>query len=172
MRTDRAIKAILSCEWAAPQADPVTRSPLVESHRRRSRRRDRVNYRRAEEGDLGLLARLNHELIRDEGADNPMSLRQLERRMQKWLRTDYSAVLFQEASQTVGYALFRSMEEGIQLRQFFIAREMRRRGYGRKSIALLLHEVWPKGSRITVEVLNPWKALGFEEYARTLRIRC
>jgi GNAT superfamily N-acetyltransferase len=136
-----------------------------------------VNYRFAETCDLSLLAQLNHELIRDEGADNPMTLTQLQERMRIWLSSQYRAVLFEEASATAGYALFRSDEEGIHLRHFFIARSMRRRGYGRRGIQILLQEVWPKGSLVTVEVLHHnesalafWQALEFIDHTRTLKI--
>ena len=72
-----------------------------------------MNYRFAEACDLPLLAQLNHELIRDEGADNPMTLAQLEERMRIWLSSQYRAVVFEEASATAGYALFRSDEDGV-----------------------------------------------------------
>lgn len=136
-----------------------------------------MNYRFAKACDLPLLAQLNYELVRDEGADNPMTLTQLQERMRGWLNAQYRAVLFEEASTTAGYALFRSDEEGIHLRHFFIARSMRRRGYGRRGIQMLLQEVWPKGGFVTVEVLNHngsalgfWRALGFIDHARTLKI--
>jgi len=113
-----------------------------------------VKHRLADQGDLPLLARLNHELIQDEGANHPMTLDELQARMHGWLSARYQAVLFEESSQTVGYALFRQEEEGVHLRQFFIARGMRRRGYGREAMELLLQEVWPKAGRVTVEVLH------------------
>jgi len=105
-----------------------------------------------------------------------MTLIQLEERMRRWLDSQYRAVLFEEGSQTVGYALFRSDEEGVHLRQFFIVRELRRHGYGREGVRMLLEEVWPKGNRVTVEVLDQngsalafWQAIGFRDHARTLK---
>jgi len=65
----------------------------------------KVLYRFAEHRDLPLLARLNRQLIQDERADNPMTLFQLEERMRRWLASQYRAVLFEEGSQTVGYAV-------------------------------------------------------------------
>lgn len=91
-----------------------------------------MNYRFAKACDLPLLAQLNDELVRDEGADNPMTLTQLQERMRGWLNAQYRAVLFEEASTTAGYALFRSDEEGIHLRHFFIARSMRQLSYSTK----------------------------------------
>jgi predicted acetyltransferase len=136
----------------------------------------KVIYRFAEHRDLALLARLNRQLIHDERADNPMTLIQLEERMRRWLASQYRAVLFEEGSQMVGYALFRSDEEGVRLRHFFIVRALRRRGYGREGVRMLLEEVWPKGNRVTVEVLDHnesalafWRAIGFIGHARTLK---
>ncbi|HBZ68769.1 MAG TPA: GNAT family N-acetyltransferase [Deltaproteobacteria bacterium] len=136
-----------------------------------------MNWRFAEACDLPLLAKLNRVLIRDEGAQNPMTLPQLEERMRVWLGSPYRAVLFEEGSTTVGYALFRSEEEGVHLRQFLIARDVRRRGYGREGLQILLEEVWPKGVFVTVEVLHHnesalafWRSVGFRDHARTLKI--
>jgi hypothetical protein len=72
----------------------------------------KMKYRFAREQDLLLLAELNHQLICDERADNPMPVLQLQKRMRGWLASQYQAVLFEVASETVGYALFRVDEEG------------------------------------------------------------
>lgn len=136
-----------------------------------------VTYRFAGKEDLLRLAELNHQLIRDERAKNPMTLLQLRRRMQGWLASQYHAVIFESGSEIVGYALFRVDKDGVYLRQFFISREMRRRGYGRSAVGLLLEEVFPRGGEVTVEVLNHnrsaltfWRAVGFTDHARMLRI--
>jgi ribosomal protein S18 acetylase RimI-like enzyme len=84
-------------------------------------------------------------------------------------------VLFEEDGVTVGYALYRDNDGGGKyLRQFFVAREQRRRGVGRRAMQLLLTEVLPE-TRLVVEVLSSnergrefWHALGFTEYALTL----
>jgi GNAT superfamily N-acetyltransferase len=137
----------------------------------------KMQYRFAGEQDLLLLAELNHQLIRDERADNPMTVVQLQKRMRGWLGSQYQAVLFEVASETVGYALFRVDEDGVYVRQFFICRSVRRRGWGRAAVGLLLREVLPKGRSVGVEVLDRnestlafWRAVGFLDHARTLRI--
>src|SRR5208337_2225708 len=136
-----------------------------------------MKYRFAGEQDLLLLAELNHQLIRDERADNAMTVVQLQKRMREWLALQYQAILFEIASEIVGYALFRVDEDGVYVRQFFICRRMRRRGYGRGAVGLLLREVFQRGRSVTVEVLNHnesalafWRAVGFQDLARTLRI--
>jgi hypothetical protein len=44
-----------------------------------------LNYRRATLNDCSLLAELNHQLIRDEGHRNKMTVPELEQRMRGWL---------------------------------------------------------------------------------------
>ena len=136
-----------------------------------------MQYRFAGQKDLRRLAELNQQLIRDEGADNPMTLLELQKRMRKWLASRYRAVLFEVGCETVGYALFRADDGDVYIRQFFICRSKRRRGYGRSSLALLLREVLPGGRGVTVEVLNHnkpalafWRSVGFADHARSLRI--
>lgn len=46
-----------------------------------------MRYRKATQTDIPLLAELNHQLIRDEGHRNPLTLSQLEQRLTR-LRAD------------------------------------------------------------------------------------
>ena len=54
-----------------------------------------LGYRVANFGDVPTLARMNRQLIEDEGHRNRMSLRQLEGRMRSLLDRDYMAALFE-----------------------------------------------------------------------------
>lgn len=135
-----------------------------------------MDHRIAGKDDLPLLAELNRQLIEDEAHANPMTLPELEERLRGWLVRTYTAVLFMEAGSVVGYALYRTANTGIFLRQFFICREARRRGFGREAMDLLCRRVWPAGALVTLEALSAnraaidfWRALGFEEYAVTMR---
>ncbi len=137
-----------------------------------------MQYRTAGEGDLSLLAELNQQLIQDEGHSNSMTVAELESRMRAWLVRVYTAVLFLRAGIVVGYALYRTDNAGIFLRQFFICRDERRKGYGRAAMSLLLNRVWPAGAMVSLEALcanrtaiDFWCALGFEDYALTFRRR-
>jgi len=136
-----------------------------------------VILRRAISNDCALLAELNHQLIRDEGHCNRMSVPELEQRMRDWLATVYSAVLFQEAGEVVAYALFREEPDEIYLRQLFVVRDRRRQGLGRRALEILRSQVWPADKRLTVEVLvhntaavNFWRAVGYRDYCLTLEI--
>ena len=134
-----------------------------------------MNYRTATLADIETLAELNHQLIADEGADNPRSVAQLAERMAEWLEGRYRAVLFEEGGAPVAYALYRDDGESIYLRQFFVTRERRRTGVGRDAITRLVNEVFPPGKRVVVEVLAKnaramafWHAMGFVDYFMTL----
>ena len=137
-----------------------------------------MDYRTASEGDLPLLAELNQQLIHDEGYANPMSVAELENRMRGWLIRAYTAVMFLNDGNVVGYALYRNDDSGIFLRQFFICRAERRKGFGRAAVDLLLGRIWPDGAAVSLEALCAneaaitfWRAVGFEDYALTLRRR-
>ena len=86
-----------------------------------------MEHRFAGESDLDLLAEWNHQLIRDEGHNNPMTVPELRERMRGWLETDYRAVLFSMEGEPLAYALYREGPEEIYLRQFFVRRDRRRR---------------------------------------------
>lgn len=127
--------------------------------------------------DVRLLAEMNSRLIRDEGHRNPMTSRELEERMRRWLLTgEYEAVLF-GGPPAEAYALFRRDGDSVHLRQFFVERQFRRKGIGRAAFETLLREVWPAERRVTVDVLVSnqvgrafWALLGFREYALTMEL--
>ena len=92
-----------------------------------------MNFRRATLNDCSLLAELNHQLIRDEGHRNKMTVPELEQRMKGWLASEYAAMLFENDGEVVAYALYREQPEEIYLRQLFVVRNRRRKGIGRGS---------------------------------------
>ena len=133
--------------------------------------------REATQCDCQLLAELNFQLIRDEGHRNSMCVAELEQRMCGWLEGEYRAIVFEIESRVVAYALFHESDSEIYLRQFFVMREQRRRGIGRRAIEILRSEVWPRDKRLTVEVLTKnkggiafWHACGYRDYCLTLEI--
>ena len=86
------------------------------------------------EADIHLLARMNQQLIRDEGHRNPMTLSELQQRMQEWLAGEYNALIIQNDTEVIGYALFRQDTDWLYLRQFFIAPALRRKGLGKLAV--------------------------------------
>jgi predicted acetyltransferase len=136
-----------------------------------------MNYRRATENDCSLLAELNHQLIRDEGHRNRMTVPELEQRMKDWIAEEYSAVLFEVDDSVIAYALYREQPEEIYLRQLFVIRQQRRKGIGRQAMEILRSKIWPKSKRLTVEVLVQnkaavafWRTMGFQDYCLALEI--
>ncbi len=136
-----------------------------------------ITFRPATLQDCGILANLNHQLIRDEGHRNPMTVPQLEQRMRGWLADQYRAVIYEDGDEVVAYALYREQLDEIYLRQLFVIRSRRRQGIGRKAVEILRSQLWPKNKRLTVEVLVAnqnavafWRAVGYLDYSLTLEI--
>src|SRR5574337_476512 len=134
-----------------------------------------MEYRLASEPDLDQLAEWNHQLIRDEGHRNRMTVPELRERMRGWLAADYRAVVFLSDGEPVAYALYRESPEEVYLRQFFVRRDKRRTGFGRRAITILRQNIWPSRKRLTVEVLCQntagiqfWRAGGYKDYCLTL----
>ena len=136
-----------------------------------------MTFRTATLDDCSLLAELNHQLIRDEGHRNPMTVPELEQRMRGWFSDGYRAVIYEDGGEVVAYALFREQPEEIYLRQLFVVRHRRSQGIGRRAVEILRSQVWPNSRRLTVEVLvanaravNFWRSVGYADYALSLEI--
>jgi predicted acetyltransferase len=106
-----------------------------------------------------------------------MTVPELEQRIKGWLAAEYAAMLFENESEVVAYALYREQSEEIYLRQLFVARNRRRQGIGRQAMEILRSKIWPKNKRLTVEVLLQnkaavafWRAAGYKDYCLTLEI--
>lgn len=135
-----------------------------------------MHLRRATEADVPLLAAMNGRLLEDEAHHLRLSAAELQKRMRGWLAGEYQAILFVDAEEPVGYALFRPEGSGIYLRQFYIERGRRRQGIGRDAIEQLRREIWPVGTQVRLEVLADnqpalafWRSVGFADYALTMR---
>jgi len=136
----------------------------------------KLSWRYCAAADLGLLAEWNHQLIRDEGHRNPMTVEQLAERMRAWLAGKYQAILF-SADDPVAYALYRVDAEKIYLRQLFVRRDRRGAGIGHAAVSILRHEIWPRDVHLTVEVLLAntravafWRSVGYRDYSLELEI--
>ena len=136
-----------------------------------------MTFRSATLDDCPRLAEMNHQLILDEGHRNRMTVPELEQRMRDWLSGEYRAVIYEDAGEVVAYALFREQEREIYLRQLFVVRHRRNQGIGRRAIAILRLQIWPKTKRLTVEVLVAneravrfWRSVGYADYSLSLEI--
>jgi ribosomal protein S18 acetylase RimI-like enzyme len=124
--------------------------------------------------DLPVLTVLNQQLIEDQHHDNPASLTELGRRMRRWLSGAYRINIVESGGLPVAYAVWREDEDGIHLRQFYVARGRRRTGIGRASMAML-ERSW-QGRPVRLEVLLPnerarafFHAIGFRDHSLVLR---
>ena len=140
-------------------------------------RRPPLTFRLATAGDCALLAKLNHQLIRDEGHRNKMAVSRLEQRMRAWLASEYTGVLFEQGGAVVAYVLYAEQPEEIYLRQLFVVRDRRRQHIGRQAIEVLRTQIWPPDKRLTVEALVHntagiafWRAVGYQDYSLKLEI--
>lgn len=135
-----------------------------------------VIWRKATEADVPLLADLNRQLSEDDGTAALRPRVNFEERLRARLGGRYTAVLFELDDTPIGYALWRDNEgRGIYLRQFFILRDRRRQGLGRRAFELLTREILPPDTDITLEVgeQNPaglafWQGLGFVVFAKAM----
>ncbi len=135
-----------------------------------------ITLRNCTQKDIPLLANLNQMLITDEKADNSMTLSQLEKRLFDFLQKDYCAFLFEEEGNIVGYALIKENVEPPYLRQFFICRQYRGKGYGREAFHALISQMEIKEIDVDVYSWNPiaisfWKSLGFKERCYNMRLK-
>lgn len=137
-----------------------------------------MTHRFATLADVPILAELNHQLIRDEGHRNKMTVPELEVRMQGWLAShEYTAGVFEVEKSVVAYALYREQTTEIYLRQFFVVRDRRGESVGRTAMELLVNSIWPKHKRLTVEVLADnaparafYRSLGYIDYSVAMEI--
>jgi len=123
------------------------------------------------------LSELNGLLHEDEGAV-PMDAKVREDRLRNWIDAEYTAVLFSNQNQTVGYTLFRQtdpdsegLDPGVFIRQYFVVRDQRRNGLGRQMFNILTTNIWPRGCGILLDTKYEnqraqafWRSLGFSEY--------
>jgi ribosomal protein S18 acetylase RimI-like enzyme len=143
-----------------------------------ARKRTMLTWKRVGLKDVPLLADLNARLIEDEKARTSRDVAFLRARMRRWLRGPYRGVLFYAGAEPVAYALYRRIRTGVHLRQFYVDRLFRRKGYGRQAMRTLLHDVFPKGGVLTLDVLIHnkrgyafWKEMGFKGQALIMQRR-
>lgn len=125
--------------------------------------------------DLDVLAELNKQMNEDQRHDNPLDIEQLKKRIRSFLESgDYKAYLFKEVDKIRGYALIDHSRDPLYMRHFFISRDSRRSGYGRRSFEKLMRVLNADQIDIHVFVWNErgqafWEALGFKP--RNLNMR-
>lgn len=143
-----------------------------------------LSVRPATVADVQLLAEMNRQLCDDERSRNNMAVAALAVRMEKWLSENWQAVVIEERFASVGYAVFQIGSDyyepaipEVHLRQFFIVREHRSRGIGRRAFDILRTTMFPLGSQVQLDILTTnlsgqrfWESLGFQQYSTAMRL--
>ncbi len=145
-----------------------------------------LEIRRAVLDDVETLARLNKQLLEDENNRFQPGLGELINRMEGWIRgLEWSVDLFLDPEgAVVGHLVhgrrFNPSAPGgdeMYIRQFAIDRTFRRRGLGRRAIALFLERRCVPGMRVVLDVLeaNPagrafWSETGFAPHATIMEL--
>ena len=93
-----------------------------------------------------------------------------------FLTSEYKAFFFETEGKRIGYALVNTAKSPFYLRQFFICREVRRMGYGKKAFYALLSRLQVHEIDLDVYAWNErgisfWKSLGFYERTYNLRFK-
>ena len=144
-----------------------------------------VSIRKADDADVPFLARMNEQLVADQGSRNPFTAKQYEHRFAEWLVTDWEVDVFEHDVQRVGYSVYRvqadeyySDQQVVYVRQFYIERQHRRRGLGTTAFSVLQEARFPEIESIALDVLatNPsgqrfWEHIGFEPYFVNMKRR-
>lgn len=84
------------------------------------------------------LASYNKLLIDDGGSNNNMAIAELELRMHQLISEGYLAFIFEVENEHIGYALIDNNQTPIFIRQFFVKKQFRRKGYGKKAFNQIL----------------------------------
>jgi len=146
-----------------------------------------LSLRTVTDSDIEMLAKMNRQLIEDEGHRNPMTIPELEVRMRGWLQSGWNADLFVRADPragdtVIGYALYQHRKDEffperriVYLRQFLIEREHRSQGLGRTALQQLFATRFLSPCTVVVDVLTAnvrglsfWQTVGFQPYQMTL----
>jgi len=136
-----------------------------------------MKIRQARREDLPRLAEFNRQLQEDEGAPRLMSTQELVDRLTRWMDADYKAVFFELSNEPVAYALYRTTEDGLYIRQFWVVRSRQRQGIGRRAIALFRKQIVAADQVLTLEAYTHngpgiafWRAVGFREHTLSFRL--
>lgn len=165
---------MLTSKHSAAAVETTARTSTVE-----------LAIRQADPADFDLLARMNRELIEDEGHRNPMTVAQLKERFQRFVCAEgWQVDVVLHGSDIAGFATHRYEPDNaepsgmhVHLRQFYIARDKRGGGIGRGAFELLTKTRFKRGERVFLDVLetNPggkafWSRTGFTPYGTTMEL--
>jgi GNAT superfamily N-acetyltransferase len=136
-----------------------------------------VIVRTIEKNEISQVAQWNVQLHEDEHSI-PMSVDAARQRIRRWLEEGtFEGVIFLLEGQAIGYLLYELRPThpdqrggaSVYVRQFFIAREARRKGRGTAAFRAFVDELVPSDTHLMLDVKrsNPaaqrfWESLGFQ----------
>jgi GNAT superfamily N-acetyltransferase len=135
-------------------------------------------WRRCTSDDVEVLAAMNEQLSRDEGAAPVGPLSAYVDRMTTWLEQGrYEAAIAESGGEPVAYVVWRDDPDyaDVFLRQVFVVPVHRGQGLGRRLFERAVEEFWPGNTlRLDVYDSNPrgrafWESLGFVPFSRLMR---
>jgi GNAT superfamily N-acetyltransferase len=135
-------------------------------------------WRRCTVADAELLAEMNAQLTRDEGAATLGPLSTYVERMRAWLEEGrYEAAIVESGGEPTAYVVWRRDPDygDVFVRQFFVRPAHRGQGLGRVLFEQAVRKFWPTDRlRLDVYDSNPgggafWERLGFVPYSRLMR---
>lgn len=130
---------------------------------------NKVNLIIASEDDCAELATFNKSLIDDGGANNTMSLQELDIRMYELLASGYIAIIFELDGEHIGYTLIDTNKTPMFVRHYYIAKKFRRKGYGTSAFKKLIDFLKIDKIDLSVLVSNDagykfWESCGLTPY--------
>ncbi len=133
-----------------------------------------LHLREGTNEDLDLLANLNKELVEDEKQDNKLDITQLKERMRSFMQAGHKYFIFEITPRIIGYCLVDITRDPVYLKQFFICRGERLKGFGQACFQKLFEKL--NVNSIDAEVLawntrgiKFWKSLGFQDRSIYMR---
>lgn len=129
-----------------------------------------------ESKDIDLLAQLYSELMEDEQADYSLTKAQSKERIAKAFNRGQISYVFCENEVTVGYALVIPNRKPVYLHHFYICRDHRRKGFGKRAFNMLMQTLGTDTIDLDVFVWNErgrafWNSLGFTPRATIMRYK-
>lgn len=135
-----------------------------------------IQIKAAQLDDALVLAKMNYNLIKDEGSRNPMNLKELEIRMKKWLDGEYLGAIILVGGKVAGYCLYQVQKDEyfsdineVYVRQYYIKPGFRRKHVGSTAFEQITTCCFPlEKSEIALDVIETnlpakqfWSKLGF-----------
>ncbi|GHT10774.1 hypothetical protein FACS189426_11660 [Bacteroidia bacterium] len=136
----------------------------------------KLNLIVASQKDCSELAFFNKSLAEDGGSNNIMTRDELELRMHQLISNGYLAFIFEVENEHIGYALIDNNKNPVFVRQFFVAKQFRRKGYGKMAFNQLVAFLNVDKIDLTVLYSNKvgyefWKNCGLLPYEISMHYR-